>query len=89
MSLSDPIIAGLTAAGTIILTGGAFGWKARDWLAKQFSETRSSFFEKIEEHEQVDQKRHEENLQRFSDIRVELARQGKSNGGFREDHSRR
>lgn len=71
---ADPYIAGLTVAGSFILITAAFGWKARDWLAEQFSETRRSFHEKIEAHELIDQKRHEENLERFADIRVELAR---------------
>ncbi len=86
-SWTEPIIAGLAAACPILGAATIVGWKARDWLAAKFehvgvqlSETRKTFHDKIDAHEQLDQERHEQNLERFASIRIELARHGSDNG---------
>lgn len=73
------IIAG-SSAGILLLTLGGLVWKLRDWLAHEFTATRKSFHEVIDAHEALDQRRHEENLERFTQVKVALARAG-LNGG--------
>lgn len=69
-------IAGLTAAGTLLAVVAVFGWRARDWLAREFSKTRDTFYQKMEERDETNLKRHEENLRQFSKIYIALARLG-------------
>lgn len=72
-----------TAVASAIGGAATLAW----WLSKQFSETRKglyealerhrdNFSEKVDEHEQLDQDRHEENLARFGSIQVALAKLG-------------
>jgi hypothetical protein len=84
---TQSVTVGLTSAGTIVVAAWLGGWKVRDWVSSkfdeigdQFSETRKLFYDKIDAHESVDQQRHEENLERFADIRVEIARKLNGSG---------
>jgi len=57
-----------------------FGW----WLRDQFSKNSRNIFEffnaKIDEHEKLDQSRHEDNLNEFRQIAVALAQMGYRRG---------
>ncbi len=73
---------GLSTLLTIIIgvTGSAasvasLGW----WLSARFRAVENACREMLEEHEQKDQERHEENLKRFAQISVALARLGYRN----------
>lgn len=76
----NAIIAGLTAAGTLLAVVAVFGWRARDWLAREFTKTRETFYNKMEERDRTNLQRHEENLRQFSKIYIALARLGWRNG---------
>lgn len=52
------------------------GW----WLRGQFADAKDSAALNLAEHEQRDQARHEDNLQRFGVLNVALARLGYKNG---------
>jgi|GEM_PF-7127650 hypothetical protein len=71
------------ALGGFVLTaiGGIFGallvpWRLRGWLGDQFDATRKMFNDTMKSHEDKDQERHEENLERFARIRIALAKAG-------------
>lgn len=65
-------LAGLGAA----ITSVRMAWTLRGWLNDQFSVTRKLFYDTLESHEALDQKRHEDNLDRFAAIRADMARRG-------------
>lgn len=77
----------LTAAGVVV------GAIARLWTSirnkfdsmdakreAQFNDIKTHVLETFARHEKLDQERHEDNLGRFGDIRVALARLGYRNG---------
>lgn len=83
-------IVGVAVTAGLGLAGGTWAavrtsWNLRAWLADEFSTTRKIFFDAMDAHEALDQKRHEDNLDRFSDIRAALASRGIMNGGERTD----
>lgn len=98
VDVANAALASLAACGGSVITIGIFGWRARDWLGKQFDtivekfddkfktvtekfdDTVKAFDQKFDAHEALDQTRHEQNLERFTDIRIELAR-GRLNSG--------
>lgn len=82
------IIAAAAAAGGAAAAAVGVAWRLRGWLAAQFSASRETFFEAMKSHEDKDQARHEENLERFANIRIALARHGIDNGEgrFTADH---
>lgn len=66
------ILAAVMSIGGTVVT---VAWWLRDQFAKRdeklaerFDELRSAVTDKVDEHEQVDQSRHEENIKRFGDI---------------------
>lgn len=72
-----------TAIASAIGGAAALAW----WLSRQFSEARKVFYEalehhretfseKVDNHERLDQDRHEQNLDRFGSIQVALAKLG-------------
>ena len=69
---SEVIIALIAAAGSSWGAVGTLGW----WLSGRFRAVEYATAATIEKHEQIDQQRHEENLENFAKIRVSLARRG-------------
>ena len=69
------VIAALTAV-SCVSSVGALGW----WLSGRFRSVETSFGEKIESLRARQDVRHEENLRRFGQISVALARLGYRNG---------
>lgn len=70
----------LTAAATVVSCAGAvagLGW----WLSGRFRKVEIGQRAILDAHEDKDQERHEENLGRFAEIKVALARLGYKNGG--------
>jgi hypothetical protein len=77
MTLEPSIInAALAIFGSVASVAG-LGW----WLATQFRRVESAQRKILDAHEDKDQERHEENLGRFAEIKVALARLGYRNGG--------
>lgn len=86
---ADVILEIIKASSPLAVAG--LGW----WLSGRFRKVEEAgnerltkitdaFRSAIQDHERVDQKRHEENLGRFANIRVMLARAG-LNGHEREE----
>lgn len=73
---AGPVIAGLTAAGTSLVFVASFGWKARDWFAKEFEKISNGFQAEQRADRVVADRRHGENLAHFADIAVTLAAKG-------------
>jgi hypothetical protein len=68
-----------TAAASSWAAVGTLGW----WLSGRFRAVEKATQETIEKHEQIDQRRHDENLGNFNDIRVILARNGINGGPYK------
>ncbi len=69
----DPTI--LTAASLVVSTAltiiGGF-WKVINWLRDKFNEIETHLEALLDTHEDKDQSRHEDNIQRFSVIETQL-----------------
>ena len=74
---NDFVIALIAAAGSSWGAVGTLGW----WLSGRFRAVERTTAETIAKHELIDQRRHEENLENFSDIRISLARHGINGSG--------
>ena len=70
----DPSIVALFSS---IASVAGLGW----WLRGEFRKAEKGQESIIDAHEAKDQERHEENLERFAQIKVALARLGYKNGG--------
>jgi hypothetical protein len=66
----DVLAAAATAIVGSISSAVGLGW----WLKGQFQEVQDTSKALIKEHEDKDNLRHEDNLERFSAIKIELAR---------------
>jgi len=79
----DP--SGLSLVLTAVAPGSvaALGW----WLSGRFRAIEKAYTAALATHEVQDQTRHEENLDRFSEINVRLARMG--NGSYEQAHHSR
>ncbi len=67
----------LTAVLTSVASVAGLGW----WLRGEFRRVEKGQDAILDAHEAKDQERHEENLERFAQIKVALARLGYKNGG--------
>jgi hypothetical protein len=67
----------LSAAASSWGAVGSLGW----WLSGRFRAVELATARTIAQHEQIDQSRHEENLENFSRIRIILARNGINGNG--------
>lgn len=86
-SVDPATITTLLAVGGPMLSVAALGW----WLSGRFRKVEIAQRDKLDElsqlhreqldaHEEKDQERHEDNLERFRTISVSLAQLGSSNG---------
>ncbi len=76
MGIDSTIVnAALALVGSAASVAG-LGW----WLSGQFRKVEKAQNNILDAHEEKDQKRHEENLDRFKNISVALARLGYKNG---------
>jgi hypothetical protein len=71
-----PIITAVGATVAICSSIVGLGW----WLSGQFRKIEKGQDAILDAHEEKDQKRHEENLERFRLISIALARLGYKNG---------
>lgn len=77
MGIETSIVnAALALFGSAASVAG-LGW----WLSGRFRSVENAQREMLDRHEELDQSRHEENLGRFAEIKVALARLGYKNGG--------
>lgn len=85
MSLAHPEVIIATAAGviTIVTSVGGLGWFLRDKL----SDLKGALETKLDDHEVQDQGRHEDNLRRFGQVNVALARLGIQDSGLSNGHT--
>ena len=51
---------------------GSLGW----WLSGRFRAVEQKTADTIDQHEHVDNRRHEENLARFSELKIEITKLG-------------
>ena len=72
----SPILAVAVAVGGSAGSAVGLGW----WLSGQFRKVEKVQHAMLIAHEDKDQERHEENLERFGKISVALARMGYKNG---------
>jgi len=89
--IGGALTAGGMVAGAILRLWGAIK-KKFDGLDErretQFKELKDGLLGAFNKHEELDQRRHEDNLKKFGDIRVALARGGyKGNGSPSEGSS--
>lgn len=68
----EALIAALVSLGSV----AGLGW----WLRGEFRKVEKAQSNILDVHEEKDQKRHEENLDRFAQIKIALARLGYRNG---------
>jgi hypothetical protein len=61
-------------AFTIVVSVGGATVRLTWWLAKQFTGIKDAYAKALKDHEAQDEKRHEENLERFGAINVAIAR---------------
>jgi hypothetical protein len=80
IALAGVALAAVSAFGGAAIAAIGVSWRLRGWLGDQFSTTRQTFYDAMDSHEALDQKRHEDNLERFTAIRVMLASHGIENG---------
>jgi hypothetical protein len=71
-----PIITAVGGTFTICGSIAGLGW----WLSRQFRKVEKGQETILDAHEAKDQERHEENLERFTQIKIALARLGYKNG---------
>jgi membrane protein YqaA with SNARE-associated domain len=72
-----PIVAIFAMIGGSVGSAVGLGW----WLSGRFREAENNQLVQLNHHEMRDQKRHEENLERFRHISIALARLGYTDGG--------
>lgn len=76
-----PLFTVITTLGSAVITSAGLGV----WIMKQFDNQRQTFYraldqqrtafeQKVDDHEEVDQKRHEDNLDEFKQISNTLTR---------------
>ena len=73
MGIDPSLVALFSSAASV----AGLGW----WLSSQFRKVEKNHQSTLAVHETKDQERHEENLGRFAEIKVALARLGYKNGG--------
>lgn len=77
----SPLFTVITTLGSAVITSAGLGV----WIMKQFDNQRQTFYraldqqrtafeQKVDDHEDVDQKRHEDNLEEFKQISNTLTR---------------
>ena len=64
----------------------AFAWFGGRWLERQFNTTRENAHKILEKHEEKDQQRHSENVQRLNELEIEHT---KSIAGLKSETSER
>lgn len=62
--LNDVSLGSVAVLSTMASGGAGLAW----WLSTQFNRMRSSVMSELKQHEEKDQRRHEDNIQRFAVI---------------------
>jgi len=63
------VIGSAVGSGVVVV---AVTWRFRDWIDTRFNRAEAEFENVMEKHEVLDQKRHEDNLANFTDVRIQM-----------------
>lgn len=72
IDLSEQTVTVFSVIGTAVIGFALFFWKASWWLRDQFQKVTDGVSEWMTAHEEKDQHRHEDNIQRFAAIETKL-----------------